>query len=149
MDHLNHHEESAVDKIIREAMEAGEFDNLPGKGKPLQIEEDPFEDPAMWAANHLLRNSGFAPPIIMERKEIEDEIDTARASLLRSWRWYRDTPPGDWVDDQWVRAQARFRESIEDINKRIRTYNLKVKSHQIHLHTLNVDKEIERVKSWG
>jgi len=32
---MGHHFESEVDRIIREAMERGEFDQLPGEGKPL------------------------------------------------------------------------------------------------------------------
>jgi hypothetical protein len=44
-----------VEKQIREAMEAGEFDNLPGKGQPIDLTENPFEDPDLRMAHHLLR----------------------------------------------------------------------------------------------
>ena len=30
--------EKLIEEIIREAMEKGEFDNLPGKGKPLDLD---------------------------------------------------------------------------------------------------------------
>src|SRR5262249_22060158 len=34
--------ESALDRILREARERGDFDNLPGTGQPLNLEEDPW-----------------------------------------------------------------------------------------------------------
>ena len=37
--------ESMAEKLLREAIEAGEFDNLPGKGQRLDLSENPFEDP--------------------------------------------------------------------------------------------------------
>ena len=33
--------ESAIDKQVREAMERGDFDNLRGTGKPLNLARDP------------------------------------------------------------------------------------------------------------
>ena len=43
--------ESLVDQKIREAMEQGEFDDLPGKGEPIDTSENPFEDPEMRLAH--------------------------------------------------------------------------------------------------
>jgi len=40
---------SPIDEIIRRAIEEGQFDDLPGKGKPLRLDEDPNSDPA-WRA---------------------------------------------------------------------------------------------------
>ena len=53
--------ESLVDQKIREAMEQGEFDNLAGKGEPIDLSENPFEDPDWRTAHRMLRNAGFAP----------------------------------------------------------------------------------------
>ena len=36
---------SITEKAISEAIEKGEFDDLPGKGKPIDLKENPFEDP--------------------------------------------------------------------------------------------------------
>ena len=49
---------------IRRAMEEGKFDDLPGEGKPLRLENDPFEDPEWRMAHHVLRNGGFTLPWI-------------------------------------------------------------------------------------
>jgi DnaJ homolog subfamily C member 28 len=66
--------ESAVDKQIREAEERGDFDNLPGKGKPLRLDSWDAE----WGmAFHVLKNAGETLPWIALRKD----IDALRARL--------------------------------------------------------------------
>lgn len=48
-----------VEELIKKAQERGEFDNLPGKGKPIDLSEY-FEMPEdVRAAQSLLKNSGF------------------------------------------------------------------------------------------
>ncbi len=52
-----------IDEQIREAQARGEFDNLPGLGKPLNLDETLFTgDKAM--AYSLLKQHGYAPPEI-------------------------------------------------------------------------------------
>jgi len=62
-----------AERKIREAMDEGAFDNLEGRGKPLDLSVDPFEDPSERMANHILKNNGFAPDWIIEAREIEEE----------------------------------------------------------------------------
>jgi hypothetical protein len=51
-----------VEEIIKKARERGEFDNLPGRGKPIDLSEY-FETPEdVRVAQSLLKNSGFQPP---------------------------------------------------------------------------------------
>jgi DnaJ homologue, subfamily C, member 28, conserved domain len=53
--------ESLTERLIREAMERGEFDDLPYKGERLPIDDDTYAgDKAL--AFHVLRNAGAAPP---------------------------------------------------------------------------------------
>jgi len=48
-----------VEAAIKEAMERGEFDNLPGKGKPIDLTEY-FETPEeIRVANSVLKNAGM------------------------------------------------------------------------------------------
>lgn len=55
----------AIDKIaerrIQEAIENGEFDQLPGQGKPLNLEVDNQIPDEMRAAYKILRNAGILP----------------------------------------------------------------------------------------
>jgi hypothetical protein len=66
--HTAHSWESLVEKQIREAMEAGAFNELPHQGEPLPIEDDSAA--GEWAMAHrMLRNAGMAPPWIESDKE--------------------------------------------------------------------------------
>ena len=59
-----------AEQRILEALRNGDFDHLPGAGRPLVIEDEPFVSPEQRMANHILRNAGFAPPEIGLRREI-------------------------------------------------------------------------------
>src|SRR6266576_6537504 len=78
--------ESLVDQKIREAMEQGEFDNLAGAGEPIDLSENPYEDPDWRTAHRMWLNAGFAPVWIEERKDIDAELEATRISLARSWK---------------------------------------------------------------
>ncbi len=48
------------------------FDNLPGKGKPLRLDDDSRIAPHLRASYRILRNAGILPPEMQLRKEISD-----------------------------------------------------------------------------
>ncbi|RZU54627.1 uncharacterized protein DUF1992 [Krasilnikovia cinnamomea] len=66
--------ESAVDRRIREAQEQGEFDNLPGTGKPLADHGREYDED--WWIKDWLEREGAAsaalPPTLALRREVED-----------------------------------------------------------------------------
>src|SRR5437879_4651410 len=78
--------ESIAERKIREAMSEGAFDNLTGKGRPLNLEENPYEDPSLRMAHRLLRNNGFAPAWVEEAKDLEQEIDLSCRELAANRR---------------------------------------------------------------
>ena len=72
-----------ADRRIEDAMREGKFDNLPGMGKPLNLEPMPTEENArlMWWAIKLMRNANFTPDEVRLRKQIDtmrDELAVAR-----------------------------------------------------------------------
>ncbi len=70
-----------VEAIIKEAMERGEFDNLPGKGKPIDLTEY-FETPEeVRLANSVLKNAGMTSREVDLLKEIAD-LKQILAALL-------------------------------------------------------------------
>ena len=61
-----------VEAMIREAQERGEFDNLPGKGKPIDLNAY-FETPEeVRMAQSVLKNAGMISPEVMILKEIAE-----------------------------------------------------------------------------
>ncbi len=63
--------EKIAEERIREAMQRGEFDNLPGKGKPVKLENDSHIAPELRIAHKILKNAGCLPPEIEIKKEIQ------------------------------------------------------------------------------
>lgn len=59
-----------AEQKIKEAQERGDFDNLPGKGKPQNL-ADEFRIPEEYRmAYTILKNAGCAPPEITAKNEI-------------------------------------------------------------------------------
>lgn len=57
---------------IQAAIERGELRDLPGKGKPLQLDDDSAIPEELRAAYRILKNSGFLPPELQLRKEVRE-----------------------------------------------------------------------------
>jgi hypothetical protein len=114
---------SIAERKILEAMEEGTFDKLQGAGRPLDLSENPFEDPSLRMAHRLLRNNGFAPPWVEERKELERDSAIVRDEFARS---------GD---------RELLRRRIGDINRRIFNHNLKTSFPALHLQLLSSEEE--------
>ncbi len=112
--------ESWIDRQVREAMERGEFDNLPGAGKPLDL--DPSED--WWIKAKLARENLAAvlPGPLALRREVAD-IQTTLASVAR---------------------EADAREICEDLNRRIRDhYAQGLSGPPIVVRLLDVESELQ------
>lgn len=63
--------ENLVDSKIKKAIAEGEFDNLPGKGKPLDLNKY-FDLPEHLRITYqMLKNSGFVPEEVKLKKEME------------------------------------------------------------------------------
>ena len=93
--------ESFIEQQIREAMEEGAFDNLPGKGQPipdLGIERDP-----LWWAKKLVEREkvSLAPPALALRRDVEQMLER----LPR------------------MRDEAEVRRAVEALNAQIRKVN--------------------------
>jgi hypothetical protein len=77
---------SHVDRMIREAQQRGEFDNLPGAGKPLPLEDNVYA--GEWqSAYRIVKNAGAAPLWIELDNEIRADGEALQALLERTRRW--------------------------------------------------------------
>ena len=79
-----------VEEKIREAIRQGAFDDLPGAGKPLVLDDDRMVPEDLRMAYRILKNAGFVPPELETRREavdlrrlieagIEDDVERRRA----------------------------------------------------------------------
>ena len=136
-----------IEEHIRQAMQEGKFDDLPGKGKPLRLEENPHEDDAWRLAYHLLREGGFSLPWIETIKEIETDVEKARTALRRAWEWrttaLEQRQPNEDVQSEWQCAVEGFSQQITQLNKRIRDYNLEVPHERFQRPLLKLERELE------
>jgi hypothetical protein len=132
--------ESSVDKQIREAIERGEFENLRGEGKPLNLTRDP-NVPKDWdLAFNLLKNSGFAPDWI----ELSNEIRATREKLHAPLHQFAANAPAD-PKERERRAKelgGKFRIEAAELNRAIDTYNLKAPSPQVHIRRIRIEHDL-------
>jgi hypothetical protein len=59
-----------AEEKIREAQRAGAFDDLPGKGKPLILEDTSWVPEDLRIGYHILKNAHVLPPEAELRKDI-------------------------------------------------------------------------------
>jgi len=82
--------ETRIDRQIREAQERGEFDNLPGSGKPLKSRSDLYHDD--WWIRDLAERENLSAalaPSLRLRREVQDLLETlATQSNEKSVREY-------------------------------------------------------------
>lgn len=100
-------------------MEQGDFENLPGKGRPLNLDSNPHVDPAEDTLYRILSRNGFAPEWVELNKEIHSGIAEWRTSLKKAWARKSDHEHSKWQkDSEILKAQMR------DINSKVNTFSL-------------------------
>lgn len=62
--------EFLAERRIEEAAARGEFDNLPGRGRPLELDDDALIPEDLRAAYRILKNAGYVPPEVEALNEI-------------------------------------------------------------------------------
>ena len=87
-----------VERKIAEAVERGDFDALPGAGRPLEIEEDLLVPAELRVAYRLLKNAGYVP----DEVKVFAEIRSAEQLLMKAGN-----------DEERVAASARVRLLLE------------------------------------
>jgi TusA-related sulfurtransferase len=64
-----------IEQRIQESLAKGEFDDLPGRGKPLQLEDDSHIPEDLRLAYKVLKNANCLPPEVELRKDIRQMKD--------------------------------------------------------------------------
>jgi len=69
-----------VEQRIAEAIAAGAFDDLPGAGRPLDLDDDRLVPEELRAAYRVLKNAGFVPPEVDAMREAAGLRELLRAA---------------------------------------------------------------------
>ena len=119
--------ESWIDVAIRNAQEAGEFDDLPGTGKPiadLHAPETDLDYLAKIAKRENLEVSSFLPPALALAREVEDLPERLEQEV----------------------SETRVRQLLDDLNQRI-TLAIRAPQQGPPMRTRPVDVEAA-VEEW-
>jgi hypothetical protein len=148
---MAHDWNNLIDDLIEEGREQGVFDNLPGKGKPLNLKRNLFA-PEKELAHGLLKHNDLKPAWIMARADLTGQINNLRAEIKRKWALYeREYRLGQGQAQRsalvigWEDACLKWIETIAELNRQIDTFNLKRPSDNLEILKLTLEKELERV----
>ena len=129
--------ETLIDRQIREAMEDGQFDNLPHEGEPLPNDDNPYAG-ELGLAFHVLRNAGVAPPWIEADKEVRELLGRRDAILARA-----ATGPAPSALAR-SRGRAALEELVPRINASIARVNAQAPTDRQQRRPLTLADELAR-----
>lgn len=134
--------QTMIDQQFAQASAAGEFANLPGQGKPLSLNDDlhvPVEDRL---GHRMLHGSGFAPPWMEARRDIDEERRRIDAWLSHAnLRWL-------YTDDAGrIKLQFEFHTKLEALRSMIINYNLTVPPSVGQMRGIEMTRELARLGS--
>lgn len=129
------HYESWIDRQIRQAQERGDFDNLPGHGRPLA-----GDDPNLALAGddalglRLLKSNDALPAWVELNKELANDRAACRR-ILAAYTAERD-------HEHRARLAATYRKRARELNDKIQTYNFIVPARQLEQVTLQPERDL-------
>lgn len=147
---MRHDWDNLIEDLIQDGIEMGMFDNLRGKGKPLNLDKNLYEAD-MELANTLLKQNELRPAWISHRLNIVERIDRLRADISRTWRRHEQAfrlaqgeAQRSALTISWDDACKRWQAEVVKINKDIDNFNLRRPSDRLEIFKLRFDEELER-----
>ena len=134
--------------LIEEQIAKIDWSTLAGKGKPLNLDRNPYLDESDELTHGLLRNAGYTLPWIEDSKKIDADVAAARAKLAQAHASYLEARDAEicaghqWIEGAWLAAVRDFRQQAAAINREIRDFNLKAPSMHLHKFVLRVGEEL-------
>jgi hypothetical protein len=117
--------ESVVEQQIREAQERGEFDDLPGKGKPLPGLDD-ADDEQWWVRRYLeregLSTEALLPEALLLRKQLDRLAETVAG----------------------LRTEQAVRDHVRELNLQIKRARVAPSGPPVMLRLARADDVVER-----
>ncbi|MBE2224450.1 MAG: DUF1992 domain-containing protein [Anaerolineae bacterium] len=143
--------DNLIDDIIEDGRSQGIFDNLKGKGKPLDLNKNPFNQNSE-IADSLLKENKMLPAWLAQRNETQIQIESLRQQISRTWRRYdqeyrfaQDAGIKSGLEIAWDDEIKKWEAAILKINKLVDSYNLKRPVNNLEMYKPRLDNELERV----
>ena len=140
-----------VGQRIAQAMKDGEFDNLPGKGKPQKLDNNHFAGENQMAFD-IMQNNDISPGWISRRKEIKERINTLRADIRsqvdeqRNGLSHSSSASAEAeVGARWAEIVHQWEEEIANLNEQIQNLNLEQPLSNMEILKLRLDEEMAKV----
>jgi len=129
-----------LDEIMAKAHADGLLDNLPGQGKPLDLSGDDLIPDADRLGYRMLKSSGFAPPWVEARREIDEERARLDAWLQdANRRWPRLDSPAQ------AALEIAYKRKLGDLQRLILNYNLTAPPGVPHVEGLRMTEELAKL----
>lgn len=131
--------------MIQDAMARGDFDNLSGKGKPLNSRDayNPYIDFTTHKLNQVLIDNGFAPEWIMLEKEIKEEVVRIRTQLREIRHIFGEVLTSQ-EQEEWSNCVQCLNSDCDKLNKSILKFNLTVPSLHKQVMGFQLEKEAQK-----
>lgn len=131
-----------VEDLIQEAMNKGEFKDLPGMGKPLKENtntRNPYVDFVTYKLNEILIENGFTPEWIQLSKEIREQKQDLQKKLAEARNNVGPIPLSPGEEVIWENILDDFKSMTKQINNKIDKYNLLVPVLQKQMFHVKLD----------
>jgi hypothetical protein len=119
--------ERLAEERIRDAIQRGEFDNLPGRGKPLNLEDDRHIPDDLRLAYKVLKNANCLPPELELKKEIS-KAEELLSSMADEGEKYRQLQKLNFLimkfnemrkgSVQWEEKQLYYEKIVDKVGAR-------------------------------
>ena len=140
-----------IDDIIEDGRSQGIFDDLKGKGKPLNLNKNPFNQSSE-ISDSLLKENKMVPAWLAQRNETRTQIEILRQKISRTWRRYdqeyrfaQDAGIKSGLELAWDDEIKKWEANIPKINKLVDSYNLKRPVNNLEMFKIRLEDELERV----
>ncbi|MGI5911480.1 MAG: DnaJ family domain-containing protein [Syntrophomonadaceae bacterium] len=145
--------EDLVESQIEKAQKRGDFDNLSGVGKPIHLEENPFQPAELRMAYKILKDNNYAPFWIELGKEIDSDISKFWSEIEYFKKYtqiFFQNKHNQAAIDRYEKKKANFYKKqallLEQVNKKILDYNLHCPTFRLSRGSIIVEDEISKMR---
>lgn len=142
-----------MDDLIEDGRRRGLFDDLPGRGRPLNLDKHVYEG-GNSLANQLMKDNDVRPAWLSHRLDVVAKVEGLREEIGRAWERYREAFERAHGDSHrpaltlgWDDNCQRWQETMDGLNKEIELYNLKRPSGQPEIYKLRLADELKRANA--